>query len=162
MPFQVKRLCAEAMMLPMYMRVLPIERYGQFCSANALVRSVATIAGGFVVGLFMDLMKHFYNGSDYAYRFIPLWSIFWSAIALFFLWRLYQDWKSCLCTIDERGHACLERETHSSGNLIDEQTLPCACTVESTMHSLLRLCEKNPKSAIKQALKQSGKAKETF
>jgi hypothetical protein len=38
-------------------------------------------------------MKHLYNGSDYAYRFIPLWSIFWSAIALFFLWRLYQDWK---------------------------------------------------------------------
>jgi hypothetical protein len=58
-----------------------------------LVRSVATIAGGFVGGLFMDLMKHLYNGSDYAYRFIPLWSIFWSAIALFFLWRLYQDWK---------------------------------------------------------------------
>jgi predicted MFS family arabinose efflux permease len=90
LPFSV---LTEAMMLPMYMRVLPLERYGQFCSANALVRSVATIAGGFVGGLFMDMMKHLYNGSDYAYRFIPLWSIFWSAIALFFLWRLYQDWK---------------------------------------------------------------------
>ena len=38
-------------------------------------------------------MEHLYNGSDYAYRFIPFWSIFWSAIALFLLWRLYQDWK---------------------------------------------------------------------
>ena len=41
----------------------------------------------------MDMMKHLYSGSDYACRFIPLWSIFWSAIVLFFLWRLYQDWK---------------------------------------------------------------------
>jgi hypothetical protein len=40
-----------------------------------------------------DMMKHFYPGNDYAYRFIPVWTIFWSAVALFFLWRLYQDWK---------------------------------------------------------------------
>jgi hypothetical protein len=90
LPFAV---LTEAMLLPMYMRVLPLDRYGQFCSANALLRSVATIAGGFLGGLFMDLMKHLCNGSDYAYRFIPVWSIFWSAIALFFLWRLYRDWK---------------------------------------------------------------------
>ena len=83
----------EAMMLPMYMRVLPRERYGQFCAANALVRSLATILGGLAAGLFMDLIKHLYHGSDYAYRFIPVWTIFWTAIALFFLWRLYQDWK---------------------------------------------------------------------
>jgi hypothetical protein len=69
LPFAV---LTEAMMLPMYMRVLPLDRYAPFCSANALLRSVATVAGGLVVGLFMDLMKHLYNGSDYAYRFIPL------------------------------------------------------------------------------------------
>jgi hypothetical protein len=90
LPFAV---LTEAMMIPMYMRVLPRERYGQFCSANALLRSFAVIIGGFAAGLFLDLMKHLYNGSDYAYRFIPVWSIFWTAIALFFLWRLYQDWK---------------------------------------------------------------------
>ena len=38
LPFAV---LTEAMMLPMYMRVMPLERYGQFCSANALLRSVA-------------------------------------------------------------------------------------------------------------------------
>jgi MFS family permease len=83
----------EAMMIPMYMRVLPRERYGQFSSANALLRSLGVICGGFLAGAFIDIMKHFYHGSDYAYRFIPLWSIFWSAAALFFLWRLYQGWK---------------------------------------------------------------------
>jgi MFS family permease len=90
LPFAV---LTEAMMIPMYMRVLPRERYGQFCSANALLRSFATIIGGFAAGLFLDFMKHLYNGSDYAYRFIPVWTIFWTAIALFFLWRLYEDWK---------------------------------------------------------------------
>jgi hypothetical protein len=79
--------------IPMYMRVLPMDRYGQFASANALIRSLATVVGGFLAGLFLDLMKHIYGGSDYAYRFIPVWSIFWSVIALFFLWRLYGDWK---------------------------------------------------------------------
>jgi MFS family permease len=83
----------EAMMIPMYMRVLPRERYGQFCSANAMVRSFGTICGGMLAGGFLDIMKRFYDGSDYAYRFIPLWIIFWSAAALFFLWRLYRDWK---------------------------------------------------------------------
>lgn len=84
----------EAMMIPMYMRVLPRERYGQFCSANALLRSLGVICGGFFAGAFIDLMKHLYHGSDYAYRFIPVWSIFWSAAAFFFLWRLYQGWKT--------------------------------------------------------------------
>ena len=90
LPFTI---LSEAMMLPMNMRILPLDRYGQFCSANALVRSLASIVGGLVGGLFLDFMKHLYNGSDYAYRFIPVWSIIWTAIALFFLWRLYSDWK---------------------------------------------------------------------
>jgi len=90
LPFAV---LTEAMMQPMNMRVLPLERYGQFCSANALVRSIAFIFGGFTGGLFLDFMKNLYGGSDYAYRFIPVWTICWSAVALFFLFRLYQDWK---------------------------------------------------------------------
>jgi hypothetical protein len=38
-------------------------------------------------------MKRIHNGSDYAYRFLPIWIIFWSGAALFFLLLLYRDWK---------------------------------------------------------------------
>ena len=85
---------AQSMMVPVNMRVLPTERFGQFASANALVRSVATVLGGLLGGLFLDLMKNLHDGSTYAYRYISVWRIFWSAVALFFLWRLYQDWKT--------------------------------------------------------------------
>jgi MFS family permease len=91
LPFNV---LTEAMMVPMYMRVLPLDRYGQFCSAMSILRSLATILGGLAAGLYLDLMKYLFHGSDYAYRFIPAWIIFWSAIALFFLWRLYRGWKA--------------------------------------------------------------------
>ena len=70
-------------MLPMYMRVLPRENYGQFCPANAMVRSLGVIVGGFFAGLSLDMMKHFYPDNDYACRFIPIWTIFWSAPTLF-------------------------------------------------------------------------------
>ncbi|MCS6242564.1 MAG: hypothetical protein H2172_01695 [Opitutus sp.] len=96
LPFTV---LTEAMLMPMNMRVLPLDRFGQFCSANALVRALASILGGLLGGLFLDLMKYLHDGSDYAYRYIPVWSICWSAIALFFLWRLYQDWK-CRSRVD--------------------------------------------------------------
>ncbi|MCS6244978.1 MAG: hypothetical protein H2172_14145 [Opitutus sp.] len=91
LPFAV---LTEAMMQPMNMRLLPHDRYGQFCSANALVRSLGSIIGGGFGGLFLDLMKRLHHGSDYAYRYIPVWSLCWSAVALFFLWRLYRDWKA--------------------------------------------------------------------
>jgi hypothetical protein len=48
-----------------------------------------------------------------------------------------------------RGHARLERERYTRRNLIDERTSPCACAVETTMPSLLRFCEKNPHSALR-------------
>jgi len=83
----------DAMMIPMHMRVLPLEKFGQFYSANSLLRSFAVICGGLCAGLFLDIMKRLCGGSDYAYRYMPLWTIFWSGLALFFLWHLYASWK---------------------------------------------------------------------
>jgi Na+/melibiose symporter-like transporter len=51
MPFSALQAAAE---LPMYMRLLPRERYGQFCSANGMVRALAVMLGSALVGLLMQ------------------------------------------------------------------------------------------------------------
>jgi MFS family permease len=79
--------------LPMYMKLLPQDRYGQFCSANAMVRSVAIIASGVLCGAFMDGMARVYPAKDYCYRFLPLWSIFFHTASIVFLLLLYREWK---------------------------------------------------------------------
>jgi hypothetical protein len=78
--------------LPMYMRILPKSRYGQFCSANAMVRSFAIIIGGLLIGLALDRLAVAFPAKDYCYRFVPLWSLVFIGSSLFFLRRLYSEW----------------------------------------------------------------------
>jgi hypothetical protein len=78
--------------LPMYMRILPKSRYGQFSSANAMVRSFAVIIGGLLLGFALDRIALVFPANDYCYRFIPLWSLFCVGASLFFLRRLYSEW----------------------------------------------------------------------
>ncbi|HWP40496.1 MAG TPA: MFS transporter, partial [Tepidisphaeraceae bacterium] len=80
--------------LPLYMKLLPRERYGQFASANALVRSVAMIGGGVVAGVFLDVMRQAHGGSDFAYRYVPVWQVTFFALSLWFFLRLYRGWKA--------------------------------------------------------------------
>jgi Na+/melibiose symporter-like transporter len=77
---------------PMYMRILPKSRFGQFSSANAIVRSVAVIIGGLIIGFILDHLAVIFPVKDYCYRFVPVWSIVCTAASLFFLRRLYADW----------------------------------------------------------------------
>jgi Na+/melibiose symporter-like transporter len=79
--------------VPMYMSLLPKDRYGQFCSGDAMVRSFSVIVGGLLAGGFMDLMKTIYQGDVFYYRFIPLWTVLFEAISLIFLLLLYRGWK---------------------------------------------------------------------
>jgi hypothetical protein len=88
MPFVVLHSAAE---IPMYMRLLPKERYGQFCSANAMVRSFALIFGSILAGYFMDSLKTRYP-DDFHYRFYPVWAVAFQVPAFFFLWLLYREW----------------------------------------------------------------------
>jgi Na+/melibiose symporter-like transporter len=81
-----------AAQLPMYMKLLPKDRYGQFGSADAMVRSISTIIFGVLAGVFIDQMKRWY-GDPWCYRFIPVWTITFQAIALFFFYFLYRGWQ---------------------------------------------------------------------
>jgi hypothetical protein len=78
--------------LPMYMRILPKSRYGQFCAANAMVRSFAIIIGGLLIGFALDWLAGLFSTKDYCYRFIPLWYLVFIGASLFFLRRLYAEW----------------------------------------------------------------------
>lgn len=80
--------------LPLFMKLLPRERYGQFASANALVRSAAMIVGGLVAGGLIDLMRAVHGGSDFAYRYIPLWQVSFFTLSLVFYYRVYRQWKA--------------------------------------------------------------------
>ena len=79
--------------LPMCMRLLPKERFGQFASADSMVRSIALMIGGLLAGKYLDFFKAFYHGNDFYYRWIYVWIIVCQAISLFFLLRLYNMWK---------------------------------------------------------------------
>lgn len=82
----------HAAAFPMIVRLLPKERFGQFSAANAMVISAVTIIGGLLGGLFLDLMKKMCGGSDYAYRYIPVWQLGCMFLALVMLFRLYREW----------------------------------------------------------------------
>ena len=79
--------------LPNEMRLFPKERYGQFSSANAAVRSILSMLGGVAAGAFIDLVKKMYGGSDFAYRYGAVWNCFFMIFSWLFLFLCYREWK---------------------------------------------------------------------
>ena len=77
---------------PMFMRLFPRQLYGQFCSANAMWRSISLIVNGTLVGVFFDILGN-YVGKERAYAFIPVWQLFFFLLMLFFMCKVYQNWK---------------------------------------------------------------------
>ncbi|MCX6959997.1 MAG: hypothetical protein NTW91_06910, partial [Verrucomicrobia bacterium] len=68
--------------------------FGQFCGAQALVRSAGVMVGGLLAGVYLDLVKgHFAPGDLKAYRFIYLWIGFFAIVAYVFHYRAYRYWK---------------------------------------------------------------------
>jgi len=74
------------------MRILPHDRYGQFCSANSMVRSIALIIASALSGLFLDKLKVAFPAHDYYYRFLPFWAFFFQILTVVALWQLYKAW----------------------------------------------------------------------
>jgi MFS family permease len=79
--------------LPVYMRVLPPSRYGQFCSAAAIIVSIGNIVAGLLAGAFIDFLKWLCNGSDYAYRFLWVWIWPLAIVYASFVVLAYREWK---------------------------------------------------------------------
>ncbi|MEN6356929.1 MAG: MFS transporter [Armatimonadota bacterium] len=83
--------------LPLFMRLLPHTRYGQFSSANAVVRSAMMMVAGVLCGSYMDWLKYFFMhhlhiGGDYYYRLFFFWILVFGGLALFFRVKLYKLW----------------------------------------------------------------------
>ena len=78
--------------LTSFMRVMPKSRFGQFCSASAILRSIGTMLAGVLAGIFMDGTRWLCGGSDYAYRFQFVWSWVFSIVVAIFLYKAYREW----------------------------------------------------------------------
>ncbi|MFA6100658.1 MAG: MFS transporter [Victivallaceae bacterium] len=78
--------------MPFNIRLQPKSRYGQFCSAESILRNGCTIAAGFLVGLFFDSLMWLFHGSGYAYRFIFVWALFWLIVSAAVIGSLYRQW----------------------------------------------------------------------
>jgi maltose/moltooligosaccharide transporter len=82
---------AEAAELPMYMRLLPRDRYGQFASANAMVRAFVRIFLSVAAGAFIGWMGRWYG--ERRYTWVAGWQLFFQVLAAVFLILLYRQWK---------------------------------------------------------------------
>lgn len=79
--------------LPMYMRIFPHERFGQFCAANAMCAAFGTMLGGVSAGFFLDLVKRVSPPGDFYYRFAPVWSVLFLSLTLVATCLVYREWK---------------------------------------------------------------------
>jgi MFS family permease len=77
--------------LPTYMSILPKQRFGQFCAATALLRSVFAIFAGLICGLLIDWLKEI-NPSR-AYLYLPIWPVVFQTLSAICVGLLYIEWK---------------------------------------------------------------------
>ncbi len=76
--------------LSVSMILLPRDRYGQFASAGAMIRSFATIFGSILAVAFMNSLAWM---GDWHYRFYAVWQAGFHILALVFMFLLYREWK---------------------------------------------------------------------
>lgn len=77
---------------PLLMKLLPRDKYGQFASANAMVRSLAVILASIVAGIFFDWLEHAFHLGTWRYRFYTVWWAVFTVPMLVCLVLLYREW----------------------------------------------------------------------
>ena len=75
----------SASYLPLFTALLPRERYGQFCSAQAIFNSILLIIANWGGGLFIDLTGD--------YRNVYSWDAFFTFAALLAMLMVWRGWK---------------------------------------------------------------------
>src|SRR5439155_24298603 len=75
----------QGVLLALGPRLFPRDKYGQFCSANAVVFSVGQMSGMWASGRFLDVMG--------SHRYAFLWFFSFSAAGAILMWLVYLDWK---------------------------------------------------------------------
>jgi len=89
----------QATHMPLYMRLFPRQKFGQFCSFTAMCQAAVGIVSGIVGGLYIDQMRRSFPdaifGKDYCYRLIPAFSLFFISIGLVLLALVYKEWLAC-------------------------------------------------------------------
>ena len=107
---------------PLFMRYFPRDRYGQFCSANAMCRAAGGIVGGALAGIYLDVVGKYFTPADIAHRaggvavggvasvldpdllsrfsghynqyyYIPFWHLAFSIPGVFLIVKMYRSWK---------------------------------------------------------------------
>ncbi len=78
--------------MPLFYRLFPKSRFGQFCSAQSIVRSVFGLFAGIAAGLYIDFVKYLAGGSDFAYRFIFVWQTIGSVVCSIVIIIAYREW----------------------------------------------------------------------
>ena len=78
---------------PAAMRCFPKSRYGQFCSAGAMLRSVMVMIFGTVLGLAIDFGKKWFANPDEVYRFLWAWRLVWCGLGVMFASLMYRQWQ---------------------------------------------------------------------
>ncbi len=84
---------SEGTEIPVFMRLMPKSLYGQFSSANAMVRTFGGVLAGLVFGVCMSIVrKSYYHGSDFAYRWLFMWPWLFGIVATVFVCLGYREW----------------------------------------------------------------------
>lgn len=67
-----------------FVALFPKEKYGQFCSANAMINSVFMVVGNYLGGVVIGI---------YGYRFLFIWDTIFTVIATLLLVYIYAVWR---------------------------------------------------------------------
>ena len=77
--------------MPARMRLYPKSRFGQFCSAQSMFRSLTVLVFSLIFGAVMDFLKTTLGLGEYAYRFIYVWILFFTVLSLVFSLLEYRE-----------------------------------------------------------------------